>query len=30
MSINVKKYTLCADYCPVPDTEGVCRHEDRR
>lgn len=20
----------CADYCPVPDTEGVCRHEDRR
>ncbi len=21
---------VCADYCPVPDTEGVCRHEDRR
>lgn len=19
-----------ADYCPVPDTEGVCRYEDRR
>ena len=20
---------LCADYCPVPDVEGVCRHEER-
>lgn len=21
---------LCADYCPVPDVEGVCRHEERK
>lgn len=20
---------MCCDYCPVPDTEGVCRFEDR-
>lgn len=20
---------MCCDYCPVPDTEGVCRYEDR-
>jgi hypothetical protein len=20
---------MCADYCPVPDIEGVCKHEDR-
>ena len=20
---------MCCDYCPVPDTENVCRHEDR-
>ena len=20
---------LCADYCPVIDTPGVCKHEDR-
>lgn len=20
---------MCADYCPVPDTPGVCRYEDR-
>ena len=20
---------MCADYCPVPDTEGVCRYEER-
>ena len=20
---------MCADFCPVPDTEGVCRFEDR-
>ena len=20
---------MCADYCPVPDVEGVCRHEER-
>ena len=20
---------MCTDYCPVPDTEGVCRFEDR-
>lgn len=20
---------MCADYCPVPDIEGVCRFEDR-
>ena len=20
---------MCADYCPVPDTPGVCRHEER-
>lgn len=20
---------MCCDYCPVPDTAGVCRHEDR-
>lgn len=21
---------MCADYCPVPDIEDVCRYEDRR
>nr|DAG19322.1 MAG TPA: hypothetical protein [Caudoviricetes sp.] len=21
---------VCTDYCPVPDTDGVCRYEDRR
>lgn len=21
---------MCCDYCPVADTEGVCRFEDRR
>jgi hypothetical protein len=21
---------VCADYCPVPDTDGVCRYEDRK
>lgn len=20
---------MCADFCPVPDTPGVCRYEDR-
>lgn len=20
---------MCADYCPVPDVEGICRHEVR-
>lgn len=20
---------MCGDYCPVPDIEGVCQHEDR-
>lgn len=20
---------ICCDYCPVPDTEGVCKFEDR-
>lgn len=20
---------MCCDYCPVPDTEGVCRFEER-
>ena len=20
---------MCADYCPVPDIEGVCRFEER-
>ena len=20
---------MCCDYCPVPDIEGVCRHEER-
>lgn len=20
---------MCADYCPVPDYEGVCKYEDR-
>lgn len=20
---------MCADYCPVPDIEGVCRYEER-
>lgn len=20
---------MCADYCPVPDTEGVCKYEER-
>ena len=20
---------MCADYCPVPDVEGVCKYEDR-
>ena len=20
---------MCADYCPVPDTEGVCKFEER-
>ena len=20
---------MCADYCPVPDTPDVCKHEDR-
>ena len=20
---------MCGDYCPVPDIEGVCLHEDR-
>ena len=20
---------MCAEYCPVPDVDGVCRHEDR-
>lgn len=20
---------MCADYCPVPDDEGVCRYEER-
>lgn len=20
---------LCTAYCPVPDVEGVCRHEER-
>jgi hypothetical protein len=19
---------MCGDYCPVPDTVGVCKHED--
>ena len=21
---------MCCDFCPVPDTDGVCRFEDRR
>lgn len=21
---------ICTDYCPVPDTDGVCRYEDRK
>lgn len=21
---------MCADFCPVPDTPGVCRYEDRQ
>lgn len=20
---------MCADYCPVPDTPGVCKYEER-
>lgn len=20
---------MCCDFCPVPDTAGVCKHEDR-
>ena len=20
---------MCCDYCPVPDTDGVCRFEER-
>jgi hypothetical protein len=20
---------MCADYCPVPDMDGVCKYEDR-
>ena len=20
---------MCADYCPVPDVEGVCKYEER-
>jgi hypothetical protein len=20
---------MCADYCPVPDTEGICKYEER-
>ena len=28
MCVN-DKCPLCADYCPVPDVEGVCRHEER-
>lgn len=23
------KCPMCADYCPVPDTEGICRYEER-
>jgi hypothetical protein len=23
------KCPMCADYCPVPDTPDVCKHEDR-
>ena len=21
---------MCADYCPVPDNEGVCKYEERK
>lgn len=21
---------MCCDFCPVPDDQGVCKHEDRR
>lgn len=24
------KCPMCADYCPVPDTENVCKWEERR
>ena len=20
---------MCGDYCPVPDVEGICKHEER-
>ena len=23
------KCPMCADYCPVPNDEGVCRYEER-
>ena len=21
---------MCGDYCPVPDTEGICKYEERK
>jgi hypothetical protein len=21
---------MCADYCPVPDVDGICKYEDRK
>jgi hypothetical protein len=21
---------MCADHCPVPDVEGICKYEDRK
>ena len=23
------KCPACADFCPVPDSEGICKYEDR-
>lgn len=23
------KCPMCADYCPVPDTKGICKYEER-